>query len=81
MVRRPLTALPSDAMMSLDELLDTQTRIAYTVRIATASRAELEHLCALAGLEHRRQPTPTLRSALRQRLETTVDRRRSADAS
>ena len=61
-------------MMSLDELLDTQTRIAYTVRIATASRAELERLCAQAGLEHRRQPTATLRTALRQRLLTLAGR-------
>ena len=58
-------------MMSLDELLDTQTRIAYMVRIATASRAELEGLCARAGVDHRRQSSATLRVELRRRLDVT----------
>lgn len=56
------------SLMSLDDLLDAQTRIAYTVRIATASRPELELLCAKHGLEFRHQQSSTLRAALRQRL-------------
>ncbi|MEZ5661464.1 MAG: hypothetical protein R3E83_24045 [Burkholderiaceae bacterium] len=54
--------------MNLDELLDTQTRVSYIVRIATASRTELEQWSMRIGLEHRQMPITDLRSALRQRV-------------
>ncbi|MEZ5652042.1 MAG: hypothetical protein R3E87_16010 [Burkholderiaceae bacterium] len=63
----------------MNELLDTQTRVSYVVRIATANRAELELLCIQAGLEHRRQPTATLRTALRQRMLSAPVRWPSTD--
>ena len=39
-----------------------------TLRIATATRAELEMLCLQQGISHQGLPTPTLRQALKQRI-------------
>ncbi|MEZ5740499.1 MAG: hypothetical protein R3E68_14315 [Burkholderiaceae bacterium] len=58
----------SQPIMSLNELLDTQTRVAYTVRIATASRAELEQLGDRHGVSHRNLGNSALRQAIKQRL-------------
>lgn len=55
-------------IMSLNELLDAQTRIAYTVRIATASRAELEDLGERHGVPYRNLGNSALRQAIKQRL-------------
>lgn len=55
-------------IMSLNELLDTQTRIAYTVRIATASRAELEELGNRHGVPYRNLGNSALRQAIKQRV-------------
>lgn len=39
-----------------------------TLRIATATRAELESLCLQHGINHQSLPTSTLRQALKQRI-------------
>ncbi len=49
----------------------TRTDTAFlrqTLRIATATRAELELLCLHHGINHQGLPTSTLRQALKQRI-------------
>ena len=42
--------------------------LAQTVMISTASRRELETMCIQLGVPYDRQPSATLRQALKQRL-------------